>query len=49
MAIDTDGGDDSQEASCIDDFLERLVFGPDGAVFAGEDWRRRLVAAGIIE
>ena len=45
--FDTDGGEFEQIAGSLDDFFERLVFGPDAATFAGDDWLAELRAAGI--
>lgn len=49
FCFDTDGGDFEQISESLDDFFERLVFGPDAATFAGEDWLAELREAGITE
>lgn len=46
-SLDTDGGDFEQIAENLDDFFERLVFGPDAATFAGDDWLAELRKAGM--
>ena len=49
FSFDTDGGDFEGIAINLDDFLERLVFGPDAAQFAGEEWLSELRDAGLVE
>lgn len=49
FSFDTDGGEVRLLASNLDDFFERLVFGPDGAKFAGEDWVDDLRSAGSVD
>ena len=48
FSLDPDGGDFKQIAGNLHDFCERLVFGPDAASFAGQDWLAELREAGIV-
>lgn len=47
-SLDTDGGELREIAKNLDDFIVRLVFGPDALLFAGEDWLRELRGARLI-
>jgi hypothetical protein len=49
FSFDSDGCELNQVATDLDDFFERLVFGPDAASFAGEDWLTELREAGIVD
>jgi hypothetical protein len=46
-SYDTDGGEVKTLAADFDDFICRLVLGPDAAEFAGEDWASDLKQAGF--
>ena len=48
FSLDTDGGEFKQLAGNLDEFFERLVFGPDAASFAGQDWLAELRDVGIV-
>ena len=49
FTMDTDGGEIEESASNLDDFVERLVLGPDAALFAGQDWLDQLRTASIVQ
>jgi hypothetical protein len=48
ISYDTDGGEVEYLAESIDDFFERLVFGPEAASFAGAEWLQELRDSGIV-
>lgn len=45
---DTDGGAIELVAANVDDWIERVIFGPGAASFGGDDWLANLRAAGIV-
>lgn len=48
LTLDTDGGGIEHTAADLDDLIERVIFGPDAATFAGPDWLAELHTAGIV-
>lgn len=48
LSFDSLGGGTKALARDMDDFIDRLVFGPDAAAFAGEGWLDELRASGIV-
>lgn len=48
FSLDTDGGKFKMLAKNLDDFIGRVVFGPDADSFAGEDWLNELREAGVV-
>lgn len=47
-SFDSDGGAFELLATSLDDFIDRVVFGPDAALFAGQEWLAELRSAGIV-
>jgi hypothetical protein len=45
---DSDLGDMDVVATNLDEFFDRLVFGAGAEQFAGEDWKSKLKAAGLL-
>ena len=47
LSFDHDGGEVKLVASCIDEFIDDIVFGPRADSFMGEDWLIELRGAGL--
>ena len=47
LSWDHDGGEIEVEASCIDEFIDEIVFGARGDSFMGEEWLNRLRTLGL--
>ena len=48
FCYDTDGGRISDLAKDLDDFIDRLVFGPDAQLFAGAEWAQAIRNEGLL-